>query len=125
MFYILLDIVFLHGNFTISSDGLQSIGLCLVPINTWYVHKPQMLCQRVSDLSVLSKGLPLFSCTSKVYCENSLNMMISWVMNRHLHVKGSKYTYYLNSSHNKQLIVNETKIFFRIIIYTCLCKYSH
>ena len=45
MFYFLLDIFFLHGNFTISSEGLQSIGLCLAPINKWYVHLTQLLCQ--------------------------------------------------------------------------------
>ena len=85
----------------------------------WYVYKPQMLCQGVSGLAVLSKGPPLFSSffftTSKVYCENSPNMMIKWVMNMHL--KGSKYTY-LNSSYEEKIfakIVYETKILLKII----------
>ena len=80
-------------------------------------------CVRVwaSVLTVTPKPPPplywVFT-TSKMYCENNPNMMV----NEHASKR------HLNSSQDEKLIskiVNETKILFRIIIYTCLSKSSY
>lgn len=119
---------FSYGNFTITREGLQSIDLCSAPSHciwaTYSMYLSQLCCVRfwASVLAVLSKETRPLQTTNKAYCENNPIMMITGVHAINIHLKSSKDTYYLNSSYDEKLIakiVNETKILFRIIIYTC------